>query len=115
ASTLLTERKAPDRDAPLTVLGFPLGLGVEREFSPISRDTKAASGLLTLPRFDTQIPATFFVMQDPSIGGDSGAPVIDTGGPRRAGQGLVLSAPTIVVGLVHGTLPDQTGGKVRVR
>ncbi len=40
--------------------------------------------------------------------------MIDTGGPRRAGQGLVLSAPTIVVGLVHGTLPDQTGGKLGV-
>jgi hypothetical protein len=111
-SSLLAERKAPDRDAPLTVLGFPLGLGVDGDFSPISRETHAASGLLTFKRFDTGTPATFFVTQDPSIGGYSGAPIVDTGGPRRVKEGFLLSSPMVLVGVVHGTLSDATGGKL---
>jgi hypothetical protein len=36
----------PSRDAILTALGFPLGLGAEGEFIPLSRDSKLSSGLL---------------------------------------------------------------------
>lgn len=111
-SALLPERKAPERNSLLTVLGFPLGLGVEREFSPIRRETKAASGLLTLPRADVDTPATFFVIQDPSIGGYSGAPVLETlGGVRVSEEGIGFGPASMrVVGMIHGTVSDQSGG-----
>ncbi len=107
------EESAPPRFLTLTVLGFPLALGVSGKFSPISRETKAASDLLTTNRGDTKKPALFFVTQDPSIGGFSGAPVFDTGLPYSTEGNMVLRSKTLqVVGIVHGTLSDDTGGKL---
>jgi len=105
---------APLRAITITVLGFPLALGVQGSFSPISRETKAASGLLEIPRADTKKPASFFITQDPSIGGFSGAPVLDTGLPYRSEQAALFidMRPMKIVGIVHGTLSDDTGGKL---
>jgi hypothetical protein len=92
-----------------------LALGVTGSFSPISRETKPASGFLVLPRFDTKLPETFLLTQEPSIGGFSGAPIIDTGLPRL-GEGnaaiKISDAPLGLVGTIHGTLSDPTGGKM---
>lgn len=114
SSTLLRQdQSAPPRSITLTVMGFPLALGVHGKFSPISRETKAASDLLEINRADTKTPAVFFITQDPSIGGFSGGPVFDTGLPYAAGSGLTFrSAGAQVVGIVHGTLSDDTGGKL---
>lgn len=108
------ETSAPPRSMPVTVFGFPLALGTTGKFSPISRETKAASALLEYRRADTNAPATFFVTQDPSIGGFSGAPVFDTGLPYSTEQhGIVIeSRPLQIVGVVHGTIFDATGGKL---
>jgi hypothetical protein len=76
ARTMLSsENTAPSRERPLTTLGFPLALGVQEHFSPITRDSSPASGLITLPRFDTHTPATFYLLENASIAGFSGAPV----------------------------------------
>lgn len=103
--------RAPSRELPLTVVGFPLGLGTEGYFSPLTLQTKASSGLLQLDRFDTGKPATFFICENPSIGGYSGAPCFDVsiyvlGAMTTTGSG------TKCYGLMHGTLSDQTGGKL---
>lgn len=114
-SKIVVEKKAPERSIVLTVFGFPLGLGVQNFFSPISRETKAASGLLVCSRLDTHKPATFFFTQDPSIGGFSGAPIFDTGLPGKRGSSVfkIEYPPKIkLFGLVHGTVGDNTGGKM---
>jgi len=104
---------APSRAVTLTVLGFPLALGTEGKFSAISRETKPASGLLTVLRADTHKPAVFFITQDPSIGGFSGAPVFDTMLPTVSSGTLMLESGELqLVGIVHGTLSDNTGGKL---
>lgn len=104
---------APARAKTLTVLGFPLELGTEGSFSPLSRETKASSGLLVMNRGDTKTPATFFITQDPSIGGFSGAPVFDLGLPYSENGTFTLQPSNIrILGLVHGTLSDNTGGKL---
>lgn len=115
SSWLERAKQPPLRAITLTVLGFPLQLGVSQYFSPISRETKAASGLLELPRFDTKVVSIFFVTQDPSVGGFSGAPVFDTRLPYSTEHVGLLSqvgAEPRIVGLVHGTLSDNTGGKL---
>lgn len=114
ANLLVAELEAPSRAITLTVMGFPLGLGSQGHFSPITRETKPASGLITLPRFDTQKPGTFFLTQDPSIGGFSGGPVFDTGLPYREDKVLlkITAGKFKLVGLVHGTISDKTGGKL---
>lgn len=109
--------EAPPRDRPLTVFGFPLGLGAvfvgpDRKISAISKESKAASGLITLPRFDTKKPTEFFVLDSPSVGGFSGGPVVILPAAFPQGAGIAFSAATLVVGLVHGTASDQTGGKL---
>jgi hypothetical protein len=113
---LISKLEAPPRDRPLTVIGFPLGLGVlftgpGGKISPVTRESKAASGLLTLPRLDTKKPTEFFVLDSPSVGGFSGAPVFILPSAFSQGPGIVFSATTLFVGLVHGTASDDTGGK----
>jgi hypothetical protein len=114
SSWLEAAKEAPLRSITLTVLGFPLQLGISRYFSPISRETRAASGLLELPRFDTKVMSIFFVTQDPSVGGFSGAPVFDTRLPystENVGQVIQMGVEPRIVGLMHGTISDNTGGK----
>ena len=102
----------PSRDITLTVMGYPLGLGVSGYVSPLSIETKAASGLITLNRFDNHEPATFILLQDPSIGGLSGGPVFDTGKPFfSGGREMTVREGVSVVGIIHGVISDKTGGK----
>ncbi len=101
----------PPRETQLTVIGFPKGLGVKGRFSPLTLQTLPASGLLSMKRFDVPIETEFFMLQNPSTGGYSGAPVIDVsryvmGAVTTTGEG------TRVYGLVHGTISDDTGGKL---
>lgn len=98
----------PSRDVALTVLGFPLSFGASGRFSPISRTSSAASGLMV-----GTDGAPFLLLQDPSVGGFSGAPVFDTGTPLLTPGGLQFrEARTVVVGLMSGTFSDETGGKL---
>jgi hypothetical protein len=101
----------PPRETQLTVIGFPKGLGVKGRFSPLTLQTLPASGLLSMKRFDIPIDTEFFMLQNPSTGGYSGAPVIDVsryvlGAVTTTGEG------TKIYGLVHGTISDDTGGKL---
>lgn len=115
-----SDTAAPSRDRPLTTLGFPLALGVAEHFSPISRESKPASGLITLARFDTKKPATFFLLGDPSVAGFSGAPLLLTAAPYAMPNGVLAfpetggptGAAIHCVGIVHGTINDETGGKM---
>lgn len=115
-----SDSSAPSRDRPLTTLGFPLALGAAGHFSPITRESKPSSGLITLPRFDTHMPATFFLLSDPSIAGFSGAPLLLTAAPYSLPTGALVFPETggatgtaiRCVGIVHGTINDETGGKM---
>lgn len=108
---LLAEKRAPSRRRPLIVFGFPLGLGFQGFFSPLTKQTYAASDLLNLKRFDNGTVASFFILEDPSIGGYSGGPVVDIAMFKFGGIQTVESDSKIV-GLIHGTIPDRTGGKL---
>lgn len=103
----------PSRDIPLTVMGYPLGLGSTGHASPLSLETKAASGFITLSRFDNSKPATFILLQDESIGGLSGGPVFDTGRTYFSGARSLTArgGGVSIVGIIHGVIGDETGGK----
>ncbi|RJP76531.1 MAG: serine protease [Desulfobacteraceae bacterium] len=102
---------APPREVPICVIGFPKGLGVTDRFSPLTLQTSPASGILIIRRFDTKTESEFFIVQDPSTGGFSGAPVFDI---SRYGMEPVATpdSGTRLYGLVHGTISDDTGGKL---
>lgn len=102
---------AVSRDIQLTVLGFPLGLGAQAYFSPLTYRTYPSSGLITLNRFDTGIPCEFLILENPSIGGYSGGPVIDLS-VITVGAMTTYGDGTTCHGIVHGTISDETGGKL---
>ena len=104
-------KSSVSRDVELTSLGFPLGLGAVGHFSPLSFRTYASSGLITLNRFDNQQPCDFFILENPTVGGYSGGPIFDIsiykhGNMTSTGEG------TLLYGITHGTIIDQTGGKM---
>jgi hypothetical protein len=97
----------PSRDLPLTILGFPLSLGAQAYFSPLTRETRAASGDIA-----HKDGYRFFLLQDPSVGGYSGAPVLDLGAPVLSSAGIsIRQAGLVCYGVVSATIPDETGGK----
>jgi hypothetical protein len=115
---LVSKLEAPSRDRTLIVIGFPLGLGglilgPDHHLSPLSRESKAASGLITRARFDTTAQSNFYFLDSPSIGGFSGAPVFMLSGAIVSGPSIGFTPPnSFCMGLIHGTLGDGTGGKL---
>lgn len=101
----------PSRDVELTAIGFPLGLGAAGHFSPLSFRTYAASGVISFNRADIHTPCDFFCLENPSIGGYSGGPIFDLG-YMVVGLMTQTKEKTICYGFMHGTLSDNTGGKL---
>lgn len=100
------------KDTELTTIGFPLGLGaVGAKFSPLTYRTYVASPVITLPRFDNNIQSDFIILELPVIGGYSGGPTFDLG-YVISGAMTTTKEKTILHGIVHGTISDQTGGKL---
>ncbi len=108
---LNTSETPPSRDAYLTSVGFPHGLGAAGRFSPFTFRSHASSSLITLPRFDTSLPCDFFTLENPSVGGYSGGPIFDLG-YIVVGSMTTYTGPTICHGIMHGTISDSTGGKI---
>lgn len=109
---IISKPMTPSRSIRLTVIGFPLSLGIGKTVSPITRESMAASGPLDLPRFDNYVVSQFFLLQDPSVGGFSGSPVFDLHLPSMESGGISFrSSGSTCYGLVHGTISDKTGGK----
>ena len=104
-------KTTPSRDVELTAIGFPLGLGAVGHFSPLSFRTYAASGVISFNRADTNMPCDFFCLENPSIGGYSGGPIFDLG-YMIVGMMTQMKEKTICYGFMHGTLSDNTGGKL---
>ena len=112
ASIFYDTLQSVSRDIILTTFGFPLGLGTSGYFSPLTYRTFASSGLITLPRFDNKKLATFILLENPSVGGYSGGPVFDLGKIESGNIVMSSGTGTICYGLIHGTISDETGGKI---
>jgi len=99
------------RDEEITCVGFPCGLGVNGKFTPFTFRSFFSSNLVTFPRFDTKILCDFLCLENPSVGGYSGGPVFDLG-YRIVGAISTNTSDTRLYGVMHGTLEDETGGKI---
>jgi hypothetical protein len=105
------QREPVSRDIELTSVGFPNGLGAQGMFSPLTYRSYVSSGLISLNRADTNTPCEFFLLENPSVGGYSGGPVFDLGIMIVGGM-TTIKDRTCCLGLIHGTISDQTGGKL---
>jgi hypothetical protein len=113
----INKLETPNRERPLTTIGYPLGLGAlllgpDKRISAITRESRPASGLLTLARFDTKQASVMFLLENSSIGGFSGSPVFLLPNAYSQGGALMFGSGSFCLGLVHGTVSDQTGGKM---
>ena len=108
-------QKPISRDLTLTVAGFPSGLGTaytgSSKFSPLTFRSFASSSYMTLQRADKPINSDFFCLENPAMGGYSGGPVLDLGYEKTP---LMLQeyGETRLLGFIHGTQSDNTGGKI---
>lgn len=108
----------------LVVAGFPLALGVLDNSSPMSGktleyisplifETFPSSKFITMPRGDTKTNQIFIQLQNPSMQGYSGGPVFDLKyNLQNSGYITYRSGPPSIVGFTHGTMGDNTGGKL---
>lgn len=99
------------RDFELTCIGFPKGLGTEGLFSPFTFRSFASSGFFKYSRFDTKQECIFFCLENPSVGGYSGGPIFDLGYSTN-GVFETQKDKTLCHGIMHGTMSDDTGGKI---
>ena len=105
------DRTPVSRDFELTAVGFPHGFGATGMFSPLTYRSYASSAFITLNRFDNGVPCDFFLLENPSVGGYSGGPVFDLG-YMVVGAMTTTKDKTRCYGLMHGTISDETGGKL---
>jgi hypothetical protein len=106
-----TDHTPVSRDDELTSVGFPNGLGAHGMFSPLTYRSYASSSFITLNRADTNTPSEFFLLENPSVGGYSGCPVFDLG-YMIVGSMTTTKDKTRCYGIMHGTISDNTGGKL---
>lgn len=103
------------RDRELTTVGFPSGLGTSfngsSKFSPLTFRSFASSSYMSLNRADNHIISDFFCLENPAMGGYSGGPVFDLG---YINTPMIRQSygDTTLLGFVHGTQCDNTGGKL---
>ena len=98
----------PSRSAGITFVGFPVIDLDLIHFSALFFNANICSGLITQNRGDNKKKCTFFYLNAPSIQGCSGSGVFFSvqkdmyfGGDK-----------TILIGVMHGTYSDNTGGKL---
>lgn len=105
--------QAPNRLNDLTLIGYPLGLGINPlSISPITRNTRSASDVVYFNRFDNGILNPFIITDDPSIGGFSGGPVLEVHAIEKPlnFRGIESRIAPTLVGLVHGNLSAKNPG-----
>ena len=100
------------RDAELTTVGFPLGLGLRNIFAPLTFRSFPASDILKIPRIDmTKYILDFFLLEDPSIGGYSGGPVFDLA--YKVDYNMTQTKDkTRLYGIMHGYRGGTAGGSM---
>lgn len=100
-----------ERGAEVTYFGYPLLDQKLEYFSPILFRSLISSGFLTQPRGDIEKSTRFFFLDEPSMQGSSGSAVFVT--VRKAfGMSQMIGNQTLLIGVIHGTSQDTTGGKL---
>jgi hypothetical protein len=108
AYSIAAGQQLPSRDFEFTFFGYPIiDLKLEH-FSPLVFDSRLASGLITNSRYDNGQKCTFYYLNTPSMQGCSGSGVYVSVKKAMFFGGH----QTFMVGIVHGTAKDDTGGKL---
>jgi len=102
-------KELPTHGADLTFLGYPI-VDMEMEhFSPLIFTAYLSSGLITQTRADTKTKCNFYYLSVPAAQGCSGSGVYFSVKKATLYYG---GSKTLMIGVVHGTQSDDTGGKL---
>ena len=101
------------RDDELTCVGFPNGLGALGKYCPFTFRSYLSAAEVSFERFDNHVKAVFACLENPSVGGYSGGPIFDLG-VVSVGNIKTSKGSTRLLGIMHGTIFDETGGKIAV-
>ena len=93
----------------LDFFGYPLTDRKGEFFTPSRHEAKCAIGFITSKRDDTKQQCTFFFLSIPSIQGCSGSGVFMSVYKEPIWR---KRSKTYMVGIIHGTQSDNTGGKM---
>jgi hypothetical protein len=99
----------PTYGADLTFLGYPVVDMKMEHFSPLIFTAYLASGLITQERGDTKTKCDVFYLNQPSIQGCSGSAVFFS---VKKSTIYMAGKATLIIGIMHGTFSDNTGGKL---
>lgn len=109
-SQIPDEAKSISKEVDIMSFGYPIIESLNRHFSPLIFRSKFSSGYITLKRSDTKTLCTFQLLENPSVQGYSGGPIfVDIWGGSAF---LAMESGTRLVGIMHGTYFDNTGGKL---
>jgi hypothetical protein len=111
AELLVGKCSAPSGALDLLAIGFPLGLASDLHFAPIAKRAHAASGIVRFRGEEMSGPAHFFLLDQPAMGGYSGAPVFIAPQARLGTTGEVSTVAAHCVGLLSQTISDETVGQ----
>ena len=100
------------RDIELTSIGFPKNLGTNLRFAPLTFRSFPSSNIIENINLSNGYISDIFVLENPSCGGYSGGPVLDLG--YKVDAFITQSSQTVIYGIMHGTISDDTGGKMAV-
>lgn len=100
------------RDTELTSIGFPKNLGTNLLFEPLTFRFYPSSNIIKNICLTGGYTSDIFVLENPSCGGYSGGPVLYLG--YKVDTFITQSSPTVFYGIMHGTISDNTGGKMAV-
>jgi len=108
-SQVPSEKSAVPRSFNTVAIGYPVVDVIATHFSPLTFNSYFSSGLITLNRGDTKTLSNFQLLENPSVQGYSGGPVFVS----VAKDGMTFGPnQTLLVGIMHGTYSDNTGGKL---
>lgn len=108
---IFSQHVYPPRDFTYVYLGFPVIDLNLKHFSPLFFSSNPASGLITQSRKDNGNKCDFYYLDRPGLQGCSGSGVyisVKTGGMYFGMN------KTVLVGVIHGTEGDNTGGKLAI-
>lgn len=113
-TTIISKSKIDSlsRDEELTSIGFPKGLGTNNLFEPLTFRSYPASNIIPNISLSNGYQSDIFVMENASCGGYSGCPVVDLG--YKVNGFVTQTSDTYIYGIMHGTISDNTGGKMAI-
>lgn len=110
STSIVPDVNIPAFQFDFTYLGFPVIELDMKHFSPLFFNSHGASGLITQPRLDkTYIKCDFFYLDKPSMEGCSGSGVFISVSNKVM---FTNYGKTYLMGVIHGTQGDNTGGKL---